>query len=132
MYISRLNSDAASKYDVDALIVENTFLSLVSLINYQPKLMPTVMPFLRHFTFLCHQQWDSFSLLPSVDSNILMLSGRKDQLIPAKHMDSLYELAEKRGKGKTVMVKFSDGDHNDTCLQAGYFESIKKFLNEHV
>lgn len=106
------------------LMVENTFLSL-------PKLIPTVMPFLKHFTFLCHQQWPSEkSIQRIVKTPILFLAGAKDELVPPSHMVKLNELSESRAE-KTWCV-FPNGMHNDTCMQPGYFTAIREFLESQI
>lgn len=38
---------------ITALIIENTFMSL-------PRLIPTAMPWLGPFSFLCHEKWESY------------------------------------------------------------------------
>ncbi|KAG2201551.1 hypothetical protein INT47_007428 [Mucor saturninus] len=106
------------------LMVENTFLSL-------PKLIPSVMPFLKHFTFLCHQQWPSEkSIRHIVNIPILFLAGAKDELVPPSHMVTLNELSETRGQ--KTWVAFPNGMHNDTCMQPGYFNAIRDFLETNV
>lgn len=89
------------------------------------------MPFLKHFTFLCHQQWPSEkSIQHIVNIPILFLAGAKDELVPPSHMVTLNELSETRG-GKT-WVGFPNGMHNDTCMQADYFVAIRDFLESQV
>ncbi|KAF7732382.1 hypothetical protein EC973_005278 [Apophysomyces ossiformis] len=106
------------------LIVENTFLSL-------PKLIPSVMPMLRYFTFLCHQHWPSeTSIQRIVNTPILFLSGARDELIPPAHMSKLYELSETREAKDWAQFDF--GMHNDTCVQSGYFAAIREFLERRV
>ncbi|KAI8352879.1 Alpha/Beta hydrolase protein [Choanephora cucurbitarum] len=106
------------------LMIENTFLSL-------PKLIPSVMPFLKHFTFLCHQQWPSEkSIQRIVKTPILFLAGARDELIPPAHMIKLNELSESRAE--KVWTSFPHGTHNDTCMQPGYFTAIHEFLEKHV
>lgn len=106
------------------LMIENTFLSL-------PKLIPSVMPFLRHFTFLCHQQWPSEkSIQRIVKTPILFLAGAKDELVPPSHMVKLNELSESRAEKSWVV--FPNGMHNDTCMQPGYFTAIREFLESQV
>ncbi|TCD66870.1 hypothetical protein EIP91_000768 [Steccherinum ochraceum] len=76
---------------IDALILENTFLSL-------PRLVPSALPVLGPFAFLCHQKWDSaskISLIPS-KTPILMLSGAHDEVVPREHMEGLWELVMQR------------------------------------
>ncbi|KAG6889557.1 hypothetical protein C0995_016684 [Termitomyces sp. Mi166 len=81
---------------IHALILENTFTSL-------PNLIPDVFPALRHFSFLCHQKWDSASkvLLIPPSTPILMLSGAKDNLVPQAHMRALWEVVARHGETKT-------------------------------
>ncbi|CAO0799289.1 unnamed protein product [Mucor circinelloides] len=106
------------------LMVENTFLSL-------PKLIPTVMPFLKHFTFLCHQQWPSEkSIQRIVKTPILFLAGAKDELVPPSHMVKLNELSESRAE--KTWCAFPNGMHNDTCMQPGYFTAIREFLESQI
>ncbi|KAG0174878.1 hypothetical protein DFQ28_007667 [Apophysomyces sp. BC1034] len=106
------------------LMIENTFLSL-------PKLIPSVMPMLRYFTFLCHQQWPSeVSIQRIVNTPILFLSGARDELIPPAHMSKLYELSETRDVKDWAQFDF--GMHNDTCVQSGYFAAIREFLERRV
>ncbi|KAJ3115405.1 hypothetical protein HDU96_000710 [Phlyctochytrium bullatum] len=131
---------------VAALIVENTFLSI-------RKLIPHVMPIATYFTFLCHQIWDSETAISEIpkDVPILFLSGKKDELIPQKHMLGLAAVAKaaRRGeKAKAAPVKekaepadevvnlfwdeFAEGMHNDTCVQDGYFDAIERFWRSKV
>lgn len=86
---------------------------------------------LRYFTFLCHQQWPSeTSIQRIVNIPILFLSGARDELIPPAHMAKLYELSETREVKD--WVQFELGMHNDTCIQSGYFEAIREFLERRV
>ncbi|TPX76202.1 hypothetical protein CcCBS67573_g02535 [Chytriomyces confervae] len=132
---------------ISAVIVENTFLSL-------PKLIPTVMPYLKYFTFLCHQIWDSENAVKLIPPSVpmLFLSGGKDELIPQQHMVKLAQVARAtRGKGKFAelrdsksagsgilardsddvrWVELPDGTHNDTCIQYGYFDELALFVRD--
>ncbi|SAM09469.1 hypothetical protein [Absidia glauca] len=113
------NEDAFS-----GLIVENTFLSI-------PKLIPSVFPALRYLTVLCHQQWPSeVNIQRIVKSPALFLSGAKDELVPPSHMTRLYELCGTRENKD--WVEFTNGTHNDTCMQSGYFSAIREFLETRV
>ncbi|KAI9033574.1 Alpha/Beta hydrolase protein [Phycomyces nitens] len=106
------------------LMIENTFLSL-------PKLIPSVMPMLRYVTFLCHQQWPSESSIRHiVKTPLLFLAGEKDELIPPSHMLALYDLSETRASKD--FCKFSQGMHNDTCMQPGYFSAIREYLDRRI
>lgn len=89
------------------------------------------MPFLKHFTFLCHQQWPSEkSIKHIVKTPILFLAGAKDELVPPSHMVQLNELSDTRAE--KTWIRFPNGMHNDTCMQPGYFTAIREFLESHV
>ncbi|KAI8903522.1 Alpha/Beta hydrolase protein [Gorgonomyces haynaldii] len=113
----------ASHFQVDALVVENTFTNL-------PNLIPSVMPVLKYLTWLCHQKWPSIDRIKLVSCPTLFLSGLKDELVPPSHMRALYKQANDAGKSKTRWESFQNGTHNDTCIQDGYFECIIRFVQE--
>ncbi|KAF9787968.1 Alpha/Beta hydrolase protein [Thelephora terrestris] len=130
---------------IRALILENTFMTL-------PSLIPSALPFLSPFAFLCHQKWESAKKLPKipVTTPILMLSGLQDEVVPAEHMKELWEIAKTRrntgsraffkketereykevndGTGKSKFVEFPEGHHNDTFIQAGYWSAVETFV----
>jgi fermentation-respiration switch protein FrsA (DUF1100 family) len=90
---------------ITALILENTFTSL-------PSLVPHALPLLGPFSFLCHQKWDSASKVPLIPATtpILMMSGLADELVPKEHMRALWEVVARRGETKTPGgVEFSKG-----------------------
>jgi fermentation-respiration switch protein FrsA (DUF1100 family) len=89
------------------------------------------MPFLKHFTFLCHQQWPSEkSIRHIVKTPILFLAGAKDELVPPSHMVQLHELSDTRAN--KIWVPFPNGMHNDTCMQPGYFTAIREYLETYI
>ncbi|KAK0455630.1 Alpha/Beta hydrolase protein [Desarmillaria tabescens] len=115
---------------VQALIIENTFLSI-----------PTVardIPFIRYFTFFVHQKWDSASKISSIPRTtpILMLSGDRDEVVPQKHMRELWALAHRRSSSgvkddtplEDVFQTFPEGQHADTSIQSGYWFAVGNFL----
>ncbi|KAJ2788074.1 bem46 protein, variant, partial [Coemansia helicoidea] len=78
---------AAHASEFAGLVLENTFLSI-------PRLIPSVLPVLRHITFLSSEKWDSESTIQRITNvPVLFLSGLQDELVPPPHMRSLYELA---------------------------------------
>ncbi|ORX84202.1 alpha/beta-hydrolase [Basidiobolus meristosporus CBS 931.73] len=114
---------ARNEDKIHAMILENTFLSL-------PKLIPSLMPFLRHVAFLCHQKWNSEKAIESITKTpILFLSGKRDELVPPQHMKALHEKVKTSG-GKS----FSEfnSTHNDTCLAPNYFDVIAQFWVTYV
>ncbi|KAI0828536.1 alpha/beta-hydrolase [Trametes gibbosa] len=147
--------DLASRnqHAIRALIVENTFLSL-------PKIIPSALPVLGPFAFLCHQKWDSESKIPLISSDLpmLLLSGALDEIVPQEHMRELWKLVQERvpgGRragqrpratdadvkeesarppqtGYSRFLQFPYGRHNDTCVCPGYWEAIIEFLQRVV
>ncbi|KAJ3321267.1 hypothetical protein HDV06_004492 [Boothiomyces sp. JEL0866] len=116
-----IHTAAKNQGKVDALIIENTFLSI-------HKLIPSVVPHLKYFTWLCHQIWNSELEIAKLENiPILFLSGKKDELIPPSHMQALHGIVKDVGNKKISYSEFKDGKHNDTCIQPGYFEAIAEF-----
>ncbi|KAI8918924.1 Alpha/Beta hydrolase protein [Entophlyctis helioformis] len=122
---------AENSHRISALIVENTFLSL-------RKVIPHVIKFLKPFTFLCHQVWDSERAIGAVARiPVLFLSGKRDELIPPQHMRDLHMrlVAERLRAGDTAAnieyAEFPGGAHNDTCVQDGYFDRVEAFWHRH-
>jgi fermentation-respiration switch protein FrsA (DUF1100 family) len=126
--------------DIAGLILENTFMSIRTLIPrwvlqtlLHLNLTNTkfsVLPPAKYLTLLCHQLWPSNEVLPTIKSiPILFLSGLQDEIVPAMHMKGLYDLCEAE---KKVWKEFPDGSHNDTVAKAGYFEAIDAFIEQDV
>ncbi|CAO1638473.1 unnamed protein product [Sympodiomycopsis kandeliae] len=110
---------------IDALVLENTFLDI-------PTLIPSVLPPAKYFSFLCKEIWSSKTRLPllqeSTDVKVLFLAGEKDELVPHSHMQQLHALCKADKEWKV----FANGTHNDTCLQRGYFPTLASFLHRHL
>ncbi|AET37782.1 uncharacterized protein Ecym_2023 [Eremothecium cymbalariae DBVPG len=108
----------------DAMILENTFLSI-------RKVIPYVFPYLKYFSFMCHEVWNSEAEMPLVyeDLPVLFLSGLKDEIVPPDHMQKLYDLCRSRTKG---FFTFPLGYHNDTIVQSGYWDIVHDFLEKHM
>ena len=107
------------------LIVENTFTSL-------PDLVPDIVPLLWPFTFMLRQRWPSIDRLyrlKGYDLKVLLLSGLKDTLIPPKHSQALHSALRKLDV-EVELATFTDGSHNDTVLQKGYFDAIARLLSD--
>ncbi|CAG8528480.1 34575_t:CDS:2, partial [Racocetra persica] len=105
---------------VDALIIENTFLSI-------PKVIPHIIPKLRYLTFICSEIWPSDSYIAKLRTvPILFLSGSNDELVPPQHMRTLYELTNTSG-GK-MFQEITNGSHYDTVSQPEYFSKIGEFF----
>lgn len=119
IYMATLPS---SKGLISGLVLENTFLSI-------PKLIPNVLPLLSPLSFLCTEKWESERLIRHLprDIPVLFLSGKKDELVPPSHVESLYDLCPSETK---QLAEFDDGMHNDTIIQPAYWSQVFKFIKQ--
>lgn len=107
-------------YYLSGMILENTFLSI-------RKTIPHIFPFLRVFAGFVHQRWELEILVPTIPVAlpVLLLSARKDEIVPPAHMDRIFALLKSDNK---VMYKFEDSSHNDTVVQPQYWERVEAFV----
>ncbi|KAJ3188199.1 hypothetical protein HDU85_005349 [Gaertneriomyces sp. JEL0708] len=113
----KVDSTAGSQLDIAGLILENTFLSL-------PSLVPSIMPFTKYLPIklLLTQIWDTQSLCRSLPPAlpILLLSGSKDELVPPHHMRGLWETLVRQRDGSTTLKEPSQGsDRRNTNEEIG-------------
>lgn len=115
---------ATMSSSVHAVILENSFLSI-------RKTVPHIFPFLKYCTSLVHQVWDLESLVPTIPAHIpfLLMSARKDEIVPPEHMDTIFSLLATDNK---TMYTFENSMHNHTVVQDGYWEKILAFIREKV
>lgn len=119
IYIASTYSSA-----IQGIVLENTFLSI-------HKTVPHIFPFLKYFTGFVTETWDLESLVGKISSDIpvVMLSARKDEIVPPSHMDKLFELLKSREK---YFHKFPDSFHNDTVMQPTYWDIVHDFIRDKV
>lgn len=114
----------AAKYSqlCDAVILENSFLSLREVIPY-------IFPYLKYVAGLCHEVWNSKQDIFHCDSSLpfLFLCGQKDEIVPPYHMKRLAELCPSNNK---EVFEFPFGYHNDTIIQDGYWDIVRDFLEQ--
>ncbi|QRV78612.1 alpha/beta hydrolase family protein [Ceratobasidium sp. AG-Ba] len=113
-YLASQNSASIS-----ALIVENTFMTL-------PSLIPTVLPVAAPLAFLCHQIWDSASAARSLPTSVpvLLLSGSADELVPPTQMQGLHDILS-GAEGSEGQDK---GTHDDKAT----LDAPKSFNKRHL
>lgn len=104
---------------VAAVIVENTFTSI-------PDMIDVVLRWLSPFKFLSRNKWSSKDVVGQLTIPILLLSGEKDELVPARMMQQLYERST--GSLKRHIIYFAEGTHMDTFMQPGYYKKVKRWL----
>ncbi|KAJ6577012.1 Alpha/Beta hydrolase protein [Mycena vulgaris] len=112
---------------ISALIVENTFESLPRVVRG----LPTIGP----FSFLCTQRWNSASKIPRIPAStpILMMSGASDRIVPKTHMETLWQISQRRrgtnpASGKDKFASFPTGHHADTFTCPGYWAKVREFM----
>ncbi|OBA20977.1 alpha/beta-hydrolase [Metschnikowia bicuspidata var. bicuspidata NRRL YB-4993] len=106
------------------VVLENTFLSI-------PKTVPHVFPALKYFTMFVHQVWDSERLVPLIPelTPLLLLSARRDEIVPPAHMDRLFLLLKALLK---TLHRFEHACHNDTVTYPAYWDIVHRFIREQV
>jgi len=107
---------------VNALVLENTFTSLLDMINRE-------FPFLGVFRYLSRNQWRSTSRIRSLTLPMLFLSGQRDAYIPPEMMKQLHTLAE-ASSSYTEFVPIRDGTHSRTWTNKNYFTSVVGFMEK--
>ena len=107
---------------IKGLIVENTFTSISDLVD-------KIFPFVKFLKpFILRLKWESIKRISSLSHPICFLAGADDEMVPAHHMDTLYE----KTPGDVVKCKFTvaGGNHNTTWLQGKepYIAYFRQFL----
>ncbi|KAF1344054.1 alpha/beta hydrolase BEM46/Esterase/lipase/thioesterase [Delphinella strobiligena] len=119
----KLAANNQDKTDIAGMILENTFLSI-------QKMIPSVMPYAKFLTPLCHEVWPSENMIPQIKGiPILFMSGLRDEIVPPAHMKCLYELYQ---SGPKVWKELPHGDHNSSVAEVGYFNFVDDFLQKFV
>lgn len=115
---------ATMSSSVQGIILENTFLSI-------RKTIPHIFPFLKYVTRFVHQVWDLESLIPKIPADIpvLLMSARKDEIVPPSHMDQIKQLFN---SNDLTFYAYNDSLHNDTVIQPQYWDRIHEFIQKKV
>lgn len=87
-----------------------------------------VLPKLRFFKWLCHQVWDSASVVPSLRIPCLFIASGRDELVPK---DMMVELHRTYGGPDKVWKLFPEAQHMNANTHPGYSSAIKGFLDGH-
>jgi len=126
--------DVASKHEGDsglpgkvaAVIVENTFSSISSMVD-------SVFPLLKHVKqVILRMKWDSVNKVPSITKPMLFISGTQDEIVPSVQMVALHAAALRASTKEWFEVP--EGRHNDTWQRAGpeYIQRLRRFLEQHA
>ncbi|CDF39103.1 unnamed protein product [Chondrus crispus] len=105
---------------INALILENTFTSLLDMIKLE-------FPILGVFRYLSRNRWQSKKRIGDLSIPLLFLSGLKDSYIPPDMMKQMHQLASKSSLKE--FVEFEKGTHNRTWTLDGFYESVARFMD---
>lgn len=105
---------------INALILENTFTSLLDMIKLE-------FPILGIFRYLSRNRWQSKKRIGELRIPVLFLSGLKDTYIPPQMMKQMHSLATKSPLKE--FVEFESGTHNRTWTVEGFYEAVAQFMN---
>ena len=89
----------ASKFGAKGLIIVSSFLSLPDTIKYH---YPILFPRL-----LMHNEFDSIHNIASYHGQLLMIHGKKDELIPLQHAKKLFDVANSAKR----FMQVDEGQH---------------------
>ena len=118
---------ASSPPRLTGVIAENTFTSIADMIG-------SVFPFL-NFSIVKQRclrlRWHTHEWIELIKCPLLLLSGDKDEIVPASHMRKLAAICTQKAIPHTF-VSFSTGTHNDTWIAGGerYWNTIQAFLTK--
>lgn len=105
---------------INALILENTFTSLLDMIKLE-------FPMLGVFRYLSRNRWQSKKRIGDLNIPLLFLSGLKDRYIPPQMMKTMHALATKSPLKE--LVTFEKGTHNQTWAMDGFYETVAAFMD---
>lgn len=105
---------------INALILENTFTSLLDMIKLE-------FPILGIFRYLSRNRWQSKKKIGTLSLPILFLSGQRDSYIPPRMMRQMHDLA--KNSSEREFVEFERGTHNRTWTLDGFYDSVASFMS---
>lgn len=105
---------------INALILENTFTSLLDMIKLE-------FPILGIFRYLSRNRWQSKKRIGELGIPMLFLSGLKDTYIPPEMMKQMHSLAV--SSPLKEFVEFESGTHNRTWATVGFYETVARFMD---
>ncbi|KAF0700393.1 Aste57867_9098 [Aphanomyces stellatus] len=107
---------------IAAIIVENTFLSISTMVDQVMPIFTFVKPLVLAI------DWNNARRIPHVTLPLLFVAGERDELVPHAHMQQLYAMATKSSLRKWLPIP--RGTHNDSWLRGGldYFHGVRQFI----
>ena len=111
----------AGRVDPAALILESAFTSAPDLAAHHYWFFPT--------RWLTRFRYDNRTAIAAVDSPVLVIHSRNDEIVPFFHGQALFEAA--RGPKRLVELR---GGHNDGFVVSArtYYDALDAFLSAHL
>jgi fermentation-respiration switch protein FrsA (DUF1100 family) len=79
-------------------------------------------------SILLKDKFDSLSLAKDVSSEVLVIAGAKDELIPNKHTQRLVDALSPE---QTKLILIEEAGHNDISQYPAFYQNIKTFFLEY-
>jgi fermentation-respiration switch protein FrsA (DUF1100 family) len=116
-----IGAHIAARHRPAGLIMQSAFTSI-------PELAAGLYPLLPA-RWLSRFGYDNRDLLPNVDSPVLVIHSREDEIIPYSHGERLFALA-----GEPKQFLELRGGHNDAVYVSGaqYTDGLRDFLERHL
>ena len=112
-----------AKSIVDGIILENTFTSIPDMVDH-------IFSVVRYVKGLVLRiGWHTADLVPEIETPMLFVAGKQDEIVPYEHTIKLYDMATK-ARFKDILV-VETGTHNDTWHVAlnEYLNKLKTFMD---
>jgi hypothetical protein len=112
---------------VKGVMAENTFTSISDMVDAVFPILNIVL-IKKYFLRL---QWQTDKILAKIKCPILLVSGLKDEIVPASHMATLKYICDCH-KLDAQLVTFANGKHNDTWVVGGptYWQNLLGFISK--
>ena len=118
------------------VVLENTFTSVDDMVVTLGQRMVrmsgwTVRALRLLLSVFMTSHWDSEGKVGDIRCPVLLISGEKDELVPAWQMRRLYE---KVGPERAELLLIREGTHNDTYIRGGteYWIGLRDFIHKHA
>lgn len=115
-----LAADEKYKDKIKGIIVENTFTSILDMMDH-------IVPWLTWAKLLCRNPWKSMDIVGKISVPMLFVSSIRDEMVPSKMMVSLHQKASQSNKN-TKFLPINEGGHMSAYTTRGYYERFNEWL----
>lgn len=115
-------ADPKSQPHIRAVLVENTFTSVLDMIDAVAPIFTYVKPLVRN-------PWKSSDIVANIQVPLGVISGELDELIPITQHRAIYDTAKKAGV-ESRFLSIPEGRHNDTWTRRGYWDLVVEWFSQ--